>query len=91
MEAEMHGSASTWTRLDLALVFNSCSRHIVICWWSVVFVWTNGANCEESLQLQWDYIGKKRRGGLKKQQDGETSKWQSMQGCVWMMAGVLFW
>lgn len=37
--------------------------------------------------LHWE----KRRGGLKKQEDGETSKWQSMQGCVWMMAGVLFW
>lgn len=24
MEAEMHGSASTWTHLDLVLVFSSC-------------------------------------------------------------------
>lgn len=61
-----------------SLLFNSCSQHIVICWWSVVFVRTNGVNCAESLQLQWDYIGKKRRGGLKKQGDGRL---QSVKVC----------
>lgn len=73
------------------LLFNSWSRCIVICWWSVVFIRTKW--CElwripaVTVGLHWE----KRRGGLKKQEDGETSKWQSVQGCVWMMAGILFW
>lgn len=45
-----------------SLLFNSWSQHIVICWWSVVFVWTNGLNWEESLQLQWDYTERKGEG-----------------------------
>lgn len=39
---------------------------------------------EGSLQLQWDYTPRERRVGIKKkkQEDEETSKWQSAQACT---------
>lgn len=67
-----HGARDAWQcqQLDpfrISPPFNSCSLHIVICWWSVMFAWTNGARvCEESPQLQWDYTERKGEGGIKK-------------------------